>query len=84
MRRAPEVGGWISIKSPEGYELEMDVSHPHGRLRHRLLPDGEWRKGNVPVDPSLEEIIGPAAVVEGEIGLERRGRARQGNYEQLG
>lgn len=44
----------------------MDVSQPHGRLRHRLLPDGEWREGKVPIDPSLEEIIGPSIAVEGE------------------
>lgn len=66
MRRAPEVGAWVPIKAPDGYELEMDVSHPHGTLRHRLLPDGEWREGNLPVDPSLEEIIGPSTAVKGE------------------
>jgi hypothetical protein len=66
MRRAPDVGDWISIKPPEGYELEMDVSHPHGKLRHRLLPDGGWREGNVPSDPSLEEIIGQSITIEGE------------------
>ena len=66
MRRTPEVADWIPIKAPDGYELEMDVSHPHGRLRHRLLPDGEWREGNVPVGPSLEQIIDPSIAVEGE------------------
>lgn len=66
MRRAPEVGRWISIKAPDGYELEMHVSRPPGTLRHRLLPDGEWREGTVPVDPSLEEVIGPLIAVEGE------------------
>lgn len=66
MPRAPEVGDWIPINAADGYELEMDVSHPHGTLMHRLLPDGEWREGNVPVDPSLEEIIGPSIAVEGK------------------
>ena len=65
MHRAPDVD-WVAIKAPEGYELEMDVSHPHGRLRHRLLPDGEWRDGNLPIDPSLAEIIGPSIAVDGE------------------
>ena len=35
-------------------------------LKHRLLSDGEWREGNVPVDPSFEEIIGPSIAVQGE------------------
>jgi hypothetical protein len=66
MRRSPNVGDWIAIKAPDGYELEMDVSHPHGKLRHRLLPNGEWRDGNVPVEPSLEEIIDHSIAVGSE------------------
>jgi hypothetical protein len=66
MRRSPNVGDWIAIKSPDGFELELDVSHPHGKLRHRPLPNGEWREGNVPVEPSLEEIIDPSIAVGSE------------------
>ena len=66
MRPSPDFGDWIVIKAPDCYELEMDVSRPHGKRRHRLPPSGEWREGKVLVDPSLEAIIGPSIAVEGE------------------
>lgn len=68
MNRPPSIRSaiWTPIEAPPGYAVEMDTSHPHGLIRHRLLPDGEWREGIVPADPSLEEIIGPPVSIEGE------------------
>lgn len=57
---------WTPIEAPAGYALELDTSRPVGGLRHRLLPYGEWREGNIPTDPSLEEMIGPSLTIEGE------------------
>ena len=40
---------WVPLKSAEPYEEEMDISTPHGNVRHRRVGDAEWQAGPAPV-----------------------------------
>lgn len=55
---------WARVISPNGYAIEMDVSRPHGAIRHRLLPDGPWIEGNVPDEVRIADILGLSVPVE--------------------
>lgn len=56
---------WVPVVAPAGYCLEMDVSRPAGAVRHRLLPNGEWREGNVPETVRLDDLVGPSIKIQG-------------------
>lgn len=56
----------MPVLAPAGYCVEMDVSRPRGAVRHRLLPSGEWREGNVPETLRLDDLVGPSVKIEGE------------------
>lgn len=57
---------WVPLVAPAGYCVEMDVSRPGGAVKHRLLPNGEGREGNVPETVRLDDVVGPSIKIEGE------------------
>jgi len=46
---------WTPLDAPEGYEFEIDISRPAGPLRYRILPQGPWQQGPLPLSHHTPE-----------------------------